>query len=168
VLAASVANQQTYLAHCESWAPPPNGTISLETVRQAIIAAHGRFRLDGLFYDPFQCALMAEQLAGLGIPMYPVPFTPTNLDAMARALLSAFRDRSIHLYRDPDLLRDLSRLSIVERPAGFRLHATRDQHGHCDRATAFAIGLPAAMEWARQAMYALPLVNEDHPELFLV
>src|SRR5690606_7632514 len=109
VLAGSIASQQVYLGHIQSWAPPPNGTISLEAVRAGVLDAHRRFRLDGLFYDPFQAVLLAQELAR-EIPVHEVPFVPANLDAMARALLSAFRDRTIHLFDDPDLIRDLGRL----------------------------------------------------------
>ena len=37
---------------------------------------------------------------------------------MASAVLEVFRSRTIDLYRDPDLLRDLTKLSIIERVTG--------------------------------------------------
>ena len=43
-------------------------------------------------------------------------------------------------------VRDLGKLSIVERQKGFKLEATRDEYGHCDRATALAMLLPWANE----------------------
>jgi phage FluMu gp28-like protein len=66
------------------------------------------------------------------------------MNLMATTILSVFKNRTLAMYRDADVIRDLMRLSIVERPSGFKLTATRDKMGHADRAIAIAIGLPWA------------------------
>ena len=53
-----------------------------------------------------------------------------------------FRERTISLYDDQELLRGLGKLSIVERSFGCKLEATRDKGGHADKAFALAIALP--------------------------
>jgi hypothetical protein len=52
------------------------------------------------------------------------------------------------MYPDESLIRDLGRISLVERQAGYRLDAPRGEHGHADRGMALAMGLPCV----RQAM----------------
>jgi hypothetical protein len=73
------------------------------------------------------------------------------MDSMASALLESFRTRSIDLYPEPDLIRDLSRLRIVEKSYGFRLEATRDATGHADRATALTLALLGSRRFPRLA-----------------
>ena len=73
-------------------------------------------------------------------------FVGQNLDKMASTLLDCFNSRLIHLYNDAHLIRDLGRLSIVEKSYGYRLQSTRDADGHADRATALAIALLAARD----------------------
>ena len=138
------------LADCQSWSPlVPGGKVRLDSVKDAVQAAHSRFGLSICVYDPWQCQLMAEQLAAAGVPMAEVPFVAKKLDRMAMTLLQVFRNRQIDVYRDKALLRDLDKLTIVERQKGFKLEATRDEHGHADRATALAMALPCAEDCLR-------------------
>ena len=85
----------------------------------------------------------------VGVRMEPVPFVGKNLDLMANTLLQTFRSRTIDLYSaalgTAELIRDLGRLSIVERGFGYKLEAPKDKRlGHADRAFALAIALPFA------------------------
>lgn len=161
-LALNYEARRVRLLSCEGWAPPVRGgQVSLRTVRDACLDAYKRFGLMGIAYDPWQCELMAEELQSLGCKMYPKPFVPKFLDAMATALLSSFRNRTIDLFHDAALIRDLTRLSIIERQSGFKLQATRDHTGHCDRGTALAMGLAVAEQemkhWLRMMKYEPPV-----------
>jgi len=64
---------------------------------------------------------------------------------MARDLLSAFRGGQIEMYNNPQLINDLSRLTIAEKSFGYKLEAASDEEGHADRAVALAIALPQAL-----------------------
>ncbi len=163
VLGLDMLRRRFRLAHCESWAPPMRGgKIRLEVVKEACKQAAARFNLMGILFDPWQCEFMAEQLSNEGVRMYKYPFTPKNCDAMATSLLDAFSNRRIDLYRDPALIRDLGKLSIVERQKGFKLEATRDEYGHCDRATALAMLLP----WANEIFQGVfQFYHEPEPEI---
>ena len=143
------------LAHCRSWNPAdyPDHTIPLEEVRQEILATHRRLRLDAALFDLWQAALMTEQLAAAGIRCIDWPFSPAYLELMARDLNEAFQSRWLSLYPDAELLNDLYKLNIVDRPQGARLDAKRDATGHADRAFALAIGLPTALRWSRELAY---------------
>ena len=136
------------LASCRSWKPGKDGHVDLMEVQQAVVDEHRKFKLAGVWYDPSQAILMAQQLKKAGVNACEMPFTPKNCDMMARDLLSAFRTGSIDMHEDKELIADIHRLSIIERKWGYKLDATSDDTGHADRATALVIALPVALEVA--------------------
>lgn len=159
VLGCCHATSRIKLAFSQSWKPPVNGSVDLEQVRQGVLEVRRRFGITGCFYDPWQAEYLAQVLRNDGVRMEPVPFTGANLTRMASVLLETFRSRRIDLYRDTELIADLERLSIVERPYGYKLESTRDASGHADRATALAIVLPMATE-----VSAVPVAGRDYVE----
>jgi len=146
------------IANVQSWAPGPDGKVDLIAVRKAVLEAYERYNLTLCAFDPNQALLMAQELAHDGVPMLEMPFTPKNLDMMARDILQAFRSRRIQIYPDERLKEDLFRLTIVERRYGFKLEAISDDQGHADRAIALAIVLPLLMEAANSDP---PLIEEE-------
>ena len=146
VLAANRRERRVKLAWCEKWQAAPGGTVDIEQIRALILACRERYGALTGYYDPWQCEYLAQTLRGDGLEMFEVPFTGQNLNRMATALLSAFRDRQIDLYDDGVLIPELGRLSIEEKSYGMRLTAQRDKSGHCDAATALAVVLPSALE----------------------
>jgi phage terminase large subunit-like protein len=148
VLGAHHETQRVRLASVQSWAPDASGQINLPDVQKALIEANERYRFRRVYFDPFQAALMAQQVERLGVKIEEYPFSGGNCNRMASCILETFRSRRIDLYNDPGLVKDLSKLNIVEKSFGFKLEAARDASGHADRAIALAIALPAAMELA--------------------
>ncbi|RMF21842.1 MAG: hypothetical protein D6760_08625 [Deltaproteobacteria bacterium] len=140
------ATARIRLASTQLWKPPARGKIDLTAVERAVAEAHERFGFQAVAYDPWQAEHLAQRLHRAGLPMRETPFSGVNLQRMATAMLEAFSDRRIELYRDDDLLRDLRRLRVVERHYGWRLASPRDGDGHGDLATAFALALLAADE----------------------
>jgi hypothetical protein len=152
VLGSKHGSNRIALVDCKSWTPPRGGEIDLAAVERYIIATHARLRFR-LRYDPWQSKLMAQNLFRRGIYCEPMNFVGQNLNLMASAILEVFATRVIDLYRDDDLIRDLGRLTIVEKSYGYKLESTRDATGHADRATALAICLPDAVTMAHQRAY---------------
>ena len=152
ILGARFGSPRIRLCDCQSWAPRPGGRVDLPEVYQAVISAHRRFRFR-LFYDPSQAEFMAQQFERRHIVCERVPFIGQNMDRMANTLLQTFRARTIDLYNEPALIRDLGRLNIEERPYGYRLSASRDVDGHADRGIALSIALPAAAELAHRRAF---------------
>ncbi len=149
-------NSQAFyrLANLETWSPSPaTGKVSLEEVEAAVLAAHQRFDLQAVAFDPWQAMHMAERLSKAGVRMIEVPFTGKNLDVLARNLLEVFRNRVFTMYDSPRLISDLRKLSIVEKSYGYRLEATRDQSGHADAATALVLALLAARDHCSNASF---------------
>ena len=146
VLACKPGQGKVKLAHCQSWKPPQGGEVDLMAVQRAVAECSQRYGSTVTFYDPHQCALMAQQLRRAGYRMEEQPFVGQALNRMASTILQAFSSRRIELYRDEELIRDLLRLVIVQKPYGYKLEAVSDEFGHADRAIALAIALPTAAE----------------------
>jgi phage terminase large subunit-like protein len=135
------------LVNVRSWAPirladGKRKDIDLDEVELAVWQEHQRFGLKSCRFDPHQCGQMSQRLSKRGVPMVEVPFVGANLNLMASCLVQTFRERGVQLYDDPRLIKDLLRLTIIEKSYGMRLESTRDADGHADRATAFALALP--------------------------
>ncbi|MCI0358134.1 MAG: phage terminase family protein [Planctomycetaceae bacterium] len=151
LLGLDVPLQMVKLAGVWEWSPERSGgRVALSDVEAKIVELHGRLGLDGCVYDPWQCEQMAEHLARRGIFMIRWNQGLKNLDLMARAVLDAFRDRAIQLYRHEGLLADLYELNLIERDAGYRLQSKRGKRGHSDSAFALATALPTAMHWLKE------------------
>ena len=148
VLGCQQGKNRIALADCRSWTPPKGGQIDLAAIESAIVIVHRRFHLQCLWVDPFQAILMSQNLRRQHLVCEPMDFVGKNLNLMASTLLDVFNSRSIDLYNEPQLIRDLGRLTIVEKSYGYKLESTRDADGHADRATALAIALPAAAKLA--------------------
>jgi hypothetical protein len=78
-----------------------------------------------------------------------------NLQAMASTLIQAFNDGRVELYEEPNLRRDLQRARVEERNYGYRLTWPRDEHGHGDTGTAFALAMLGASEVAAEPVQKL-------------
>lgn len=122
-------------------------------VERTIVEANGRFQPITVKFDPFAMDTIAYRCRRQRVPMSPCPFAGNNLDSMARAMMTAFKDRLVQVYNSPELLHDLGVLSITENRSGFglRLTASRDESGHGDSAMALAEIMPAAVQIATLA-----------------
>ena len=137
------------MTECRSWKPQNyGGTVPLQAVEDAVYDSARKWSTAITYYDPAQCEHMAQRLRNRGIVMEEVLFVGKNLTGMASALLQVFTRRIIDLWRDEDLVRDLMRVTIVEKMYGYKLEAVSDEYGHADRATALALLLPGALEAA--------------------
>jgi hypothetical protein len=144
-VAVNVITTEIRLAACKSWNPAegPNGQVSIPEVETAVLEMYGRFRLQYVLFDPWQCLGTAQRLNAMGCHFVEFPFSPANLDAMARRLMGAFRNREIQLFDDSELIEGLGQLSLVERPNGaYKLTAAfTETAGHADKAISLAMAL---------------------------
>jgi len=155
VLQSDHYRRRVSLSWAESWAPGHGGQVNLETVWLAIQWAVSKYDCPVLEYDPWQAEFLAQKIRTLGVLCDPVSFSGDSATRMASTLLETFRSRCVDLYNHPQLVRDLGRLSVVERPGGngCKLVAPRDEHGHCDCGIAFAMALSAAWQGIGQSYY---------------
>ncbi len=151
VLGAQLGTGRVRLCESRHWVPAVGRAVDLESIRHEILALRDRFQFGWIHCDMWQAVHLQQLLARDGLQVQPVGFGPAGQAAAAVALLTAFRDRRIELYRDEAMLRDLSKLSIVERLGGLKIEAPRGADGHADAAFALAACLPAALEAAGES-----------------
>jgi hypothetical protein len=147
VLGVRAKSQRVRLCWVQHWKPPKGGQVIVADVRNHILDVHRRrFHLRRLVFDPSQCLDTAQQLRRAGMVCDELVLSSKSVqDMIAAAMVEMFRLRQIDLYRHPQLIRDLGRISIQENGFGQqRLTAVRDADGHADVGTALAYGLPFA------------------------
>jgi len=156
ILGAEPGSGVVELVECLSWAPEDLGDgkqrVDNVAVRETVKALHQKWGVGVWRYDPHEMRTTYLDLMRLGLPMQEQPFQGKHLNNMAGWLLDVFNARAISLYPQEDLKRDLMRLSIVRKSFGHKLEGTRDEYGHCDRATALTIALPVIAEVAGLGM----------------
>jgi len=156
ILQSDHFRRRIQLSWAETWAPIPGGQVDLGAVWTAIQWAKEKYGCQVLYFDPWQAEFLAQKARSIGIHCYPISFSGDSATRMASTLLECFRSRCIDLYNHPQLVRDLGRLSIVERPGGngCKLVAPRDETGHCDAGMAFAMALSRTWWCIGQAYWA--------------
>jgi hypothetical protein len=139
------------LAECTAWRPPRGGRVDGRAVRSFLKSTFDRFHPRNIYIDPTEARILLQDLAAMGVsPVSEYTFSSrANRQAMASAVLSAFRDQTIELYNDPALIDELHRIAFVDHETHFELFAERDARGHCDRAISLAIVLVPAIQFLR-------------------
>jgi hypothetical protein len=147
VLGCSETERKVKVAKVMSWKPSgPRHEIDLGAVELAILKDAGAYNLLGAYFDPWQAHYMAQRLRNVGLRMDEVVLSsPKTQKEIATCLIQAFAHGQLELYRHPELLSDLAKLSIVETTWGVKLTAVSDENGHADRAVSLAMGLPGAL-----------------------
>jgi type III secretion system FlhB-like substrate exporter len=159
-----------FLADIKSWKPADyGGQIDLSDIRQACLDVHQRFHLSAFVYDAYQAVLLIEDLARVAhdralvlkdyrpLRLIEFKFNAEGLSWMAETFLQTFRNRQIDLFEHKDLVDDLMRVQIEEKPIGYKLTARRDEKGHADRAIALGMVLPYAVEGSKVLKFNKPL-----------
>jgi phage terminase large subunit-like protein len=132
-----------------AWIPKPGTKVNLDLVRVTVKEASVRYPGLLVAFDIYQAELMRQQLNRQGVAMVEVGFSGKAAMEMASELIESFASHRIALYDDVELLADLRRLRIIERPGGWRLDAPRTASNHCDR----GIGLAMALWGSRSSKY---------------
>lgn len=127
------------------WEPPKGGKVDIGAIESEIVSVRQEYGLAAVGYDPWQAEYLAQRLRGIGLTMEQLPFTPSNLQRMATAVIQGFRDHNVDLFEDDKLSADLRNLRAVEKSYGVRLEPGKALDGegtkHGDAAMAFAIAL---------------------------
>jgi hypothetical protein len=155
VLSVNATLRRVELAAVESWKARHGREVNLMEVLESIRIIHDRFR-PRWYIDPWQGVMLRQMMARYGMPVEDLPFTAANLDRMASAVLNSFSARSIALYDEPQLIADLRSFQLEDRGRTWRLIVKRNEAGHADKGTAFAIALPEAVRLLRRGEYAAP------------
>lgn len=157
----------------KSWKPPGKGRGTktseqwlLMKVQEWVMKLWKDYKLQAVIFDTTEGELMAQQLRWKQVHMIGMNFRNNrNLVDIATSLIGAVEDGVLKCYDDRDgtLRRDFGKFSIAERSYGYRLEATRDEHGHADVGTALAIALPHCLKMLGGTPGAL---SPDEPLVF--
>lgn len=158
ILGIHSATGTVRVCHVKNWKPSQfGGEIDLLAVKDYIGQMKLRYKLHMLCYDPYQAVAIAQWLEHeaheQGTSLFTEAVAPgtENWREMATSLMNAFKNKLITMHAEPMLVSDLLKLSIVEKPTGYRIEAPEDpETGHCDRAMALALALPMALKFAKE------------------
>lgn len=150
ILGVHLGLQRCRVAQYKGWEPSKKtGEVDLAAVEEWMHLRSRTFNCQWIGYDPYQAVYMAQRLRLRGVPMRPVQWSaPKVLMGMANALISTIETGKLECFEDPDgrLRRDLGKMSIIEKPYGYRLEATKDETGHADVGAALCMALMRAVE----------------------
>ena len=166
-----VKEQRIRIVQIRSWEPVMETSeghleVDLMAVEECCFRMHKTFRFAWLCYDPSTGgSFMAQRLSRVGVPMRKMSFSvPANLTAMAQTFVQVMNDGVLECFEDERMRRDFGKFDIVRKmPAGYRLVAVSDEHGHADVGTALVVALPAAVEVLSVGGYGL----DDDTELVM-
>jgi phage terminase large subunit-like protein len=129
----------------ETWRGSASEPVQLAAVQHWLLEAARIYRDVRIVFDPHQAAQMMQALRREGIKVDEFVFTQTSVGRLAMTLLSAVRNKALALPRDPDLIRELARVRLIETtPNVYRLD--HDPREHNDRAIAIALAATTLME----------------------
>jgi hypothetical protein len=158
VIAADPTRSRLRLVCCKSWKPRRGVQVDCTEVERFIAEAYDIYLPLKVAIDPWNMLPTIQRLAkrwGRRPEDLTYSFTsPTNRREMADALLSVFRQRSIELWKEPELIDELHRVQFIDKGGThFEILATRDHRGHMDRLMGMALALPPAVRYLRAGEY---------------
>lgn len=150
------------LAAHKIWHPTPGRKVDLLSVELHLLRLDKQFGLETIAFDPWQAELLAARLESSTEHrrrnqgrrysfrpwMHEVQPVAANLREQASITIEYFGDRRLQLYNCEPLRRDLLKLRAEEKSYGIRLTSPRDEHGHGDTFSAFALALMIGHELA--------------------
>ena len=150
------------LAHHKVWCPVPGQKINLLAIEKHLLELDAQFGLESVVLDPWQAESLAQRLEAdtthrrrnqrRRFDTQPwartVPPTGANLREQASLTIESFTDRRLMFYPCQSLRNDLMKLRCEEKSYGFRLVSPRDESGHGDSFSAFALALLVGHELA--------------------
>ncbi len=143
------------LAHSAVWKPTSATKVDLNQVESHILEMDRLFGLEACAFDPWQAELLATRIEANALRRrrnarrreWAKPFmreivpSASNLREQASLTIEYFTDRKLELAECPALLTDLLKLRAEEKSYGIRLVSPRDETGHGDCFSAFALAL---------------------------
>ncbi|MGE5192236.1 MAG: hypothetical protein ACM3U2_07000 [Deltaproteobacteria bacterium] len=158
VLSCDHQSQRVRVAYAQDWSAAGPRDVDLIDVMATVLQQAQHFNFGTVIGDESQAVLMGQLLAQRGIRFRGVPQSGKEASARAMGFVTAFKERVIELYDHPALIRDLSKIKIIEKANVLKLSAERDETGHADLAFAVSFLLPAAVAQCRRPMH-----QQEHP-----
>jgi phage terminase large subunit-like protein len=129
--------------------PSPHDPIDFqEAVEVTLLELRQRFRLQAVYYDPYQMQASAQRLLKAGVKMVEFPQTVPNLTAASQHLYELIQGRNLVLYPDSGIRLAISRAIAVETARGWRIAKDKQSH-KIDVVVALAMAAYAALQTPR-------------------
>ncbi len=126
-----------HLDAMQVWRGTKARPVSLSEVRDAVLAAHRRYKLRGLHFDRWQAHRLVEELSSEGVPCRAFEFTSTSKQRYSAALLQSLNEGTLRLYEPGGLQGELAALTIKTTGSGWSFDHGR--RGHDDMSVALAL-----------------------------
>ncbi len=136
------------------WKPTPGQPVSLAAVREYLKALNAHYWLAGVYYDPSQAALLAEELRGAGLHMIEVPQSLPELGPRGLKLWEAIRDRKLTSYPSDELRAAATAAVAKEVPQGLHITKGASKARKIDPIAALSFALPAALQGRLQIFFS--------------
>lgn len=140
------AAQVVRLVQHHIFVPKPGMPLDFETtIEQTILDIKRRFRLIGVYFDPWQMQAFAQRLRRQGVKMVEYAQSPGNLTATGDNLIQLIKGQNLVAYPDPDLRLAISRAVAKESSRGWRIAKEKTSH-RIDIVVALALAAKACVE----------------------
>jgi phage terminase large subunit-like protein len=138
-------NKVRLVAH-RIFQPSPKEPLDFEqTIERTVRELCQRFRVRGVYFDPYQMQAVAQRLAKASVPMKEYPQSVPNLTAIGSNLFELIKGGNLIVYPDNALYVAMSRAIAVETPRGWRIAKEKASH-RIDVVVALAMASYAAVQ----------------------
>jgi hypothetical protein len=131
------------LDELQAWQGSKSEPVSIAAVEQALVDAADRYTRLEVYADPWQLKRSLERLGGR-VRIEEWVFSQSSVRKLSATLLNAITTKTLRVYPDHELEREVTGPRVVETPSGWRFdHRTG---GYSDRAVALAMAILLAQD----------------------
>src|SRR5262249_47537791 len=141
--------------------PSADDPIDFQAIELVLLEWSRRFRLRGVWFDPYQMQALAQRLGSLRLPMTEFPQTVPNLTAATSNLFDLIQARQLVLYPDEAMRTSVSRAVLVESSRGQRLDKLKQAH-KIDVIVALSMACLAAVQGVGEHFYDLKALGSGY------
>jgi len=111
------------------WQPSSKEPMDFEATMESYVKELSTgFRIEGVFYDPYQFHRSAMTLTNQGIPMVEFPQTVSNMTECGQCLYDLVKHKNLKLYEDTEMRKEASFAIGKETPRGMRIVKEKSSH----------------------------------------
>jgi len=135
-----IVRDKVVLARHRIWHPSANQPLDLDqTIGNYLREMHRGYRMQAVFYDPYQLHDLAARLRSDGIKMVEYPQSVPNLTQMGQNLFELIKAGNLVLYSDDELRLQVGHAVALQSSRGWRIAKEKTSH-KIDAVVALAMG----------------------------
>lgn len=128
-----------------TWKGTRTTPVPLTEVEKRLVETGRTYNNARFVIDPWQGVGLAERLKKAGFRVNQFAFTASSVGLLATTVVDLLQHQLLSLPNDPELIRELERVRLVERTPGI-VRMDHDRGDHDDRATALALAALEAVQ----------------------